>query len=104
LASVEAVASVLKGANKFHNQVRYQKEDSISVSKKIESKDARDYNKVLIDRPVSPSDNILDPDWNTVESKDNNEYFFLFSPDTCNKASNSKAVSTPLLQDLLLLL
>jgi hypothetical protein len=104
LASVEAVASVLKGANEFHDQVRYQKEDSTSVGKKIESEDARDHDKALIDGPVSPSDNILDPDWNTVESEDDNECFFPFSPDARNEASNGKAVSTPPPQDLPLLL
>jgi hypothetical protein len=57
-ASVEALNSVLNAANEFHDQVRYQKEDSTSVGKHIESEDAHDHDRALIDGLALPSDNI----------------------------------------------
>jgi hypothetical protein len=93
LALVEAVTSVLNTANRFHDQ-RYQKVDNMSVGKKIEKKDARDYNRTLIGRLVLLSDNIPDSDWYALESNNNSKSFFPFSPDAYNNISNSKLVST----------
>jgi hypothetical protein len=99
LASVEAVTSVLNVANRLHNQAIYRKEKSTPFSKKIEREDIRDYDKVLKDGLVSPSDNISDLDLNHLESGDNSECIFPLSPGAPDDATNSKPVSTPLLYD-----
>ncbi len=80
LASVEAVTSVPKAVNTFHDQG---------------SKDVRDHDKELIDRLALPLDNISEPDWNALDSGDDSECFFPCSPDAYNDVSNSKLVSTP---------
>jgi hypothetical protein len=99
LASVEAVTSVLNGANGLHDQATCQKEESTPFSKKIEREDVRDYVKALKDGLVSPSDDISDLDLNHPESDDDSECIFPLSPVAPNNASNGKPVSTPPLHD-----
>jgi hypothetical protein len=94
LASVEAVASVLKAATEFRNQARYEREESIFTSKKNDKEDARNYNKALKNGVLSSLGDTQDGDWNFLESDDDSDCIFPFSPPACNRALN-RNVSTP---------
>jgi hypothetical protein len=83
LASVEAVTSVPKAASEFRDQA--------------EKEDASNHHKAIKDGAASPSDdNAVDGNWNLLESDDDSEYMFSFSPPARNDASNAKPVLTHL--------
>lgn len=90
-ASVEAVTSILNIANAYRNQ----NENSTSVSKKIEAECARDHDRTSMDELAMPSANIPESDWSSLDSDDDSECFFSFSPGGHNDLNNGKPVSTP---------
>jgi hypothetical protein len=94
LASVEAAASVLKVAHVFHDQATYEKEEGTLFGEKIKREDTRDRDKGLQDRQVLPPGDTLDGVWNIVESDDDSECIFPFSPPANKNASSGKPNST----------
>ena len=94
LASVEAVTSVLKAAHGFPDGATCQKEEGTLVREKIEREDTRGRDKGLQDRQVLPPGDTLDGGWNLVESDDDCEFIFSFSPPAGRNASSGKPNST----------
>ena len=94
LASVEAVTSVLKAAHGFPDGATCQKEEGTLVREKTEREDTRDRDKGLQDRQVLSPGDTLDGGRNLVESDDDCECIFPFSPPAGRNASSGKPNST----------
>ena len=91
-ASVKAVAAVLNVANRLGDNATCQKKENTLFDTKGEMNDARNCDKALNDRLVSPSD-ISDRDMNLLEGNEESECIFPLSLGAYGDASNAQPVS-----------
>ena len=84
----ETVRSAPGADDEIHKPGQCQKKEN-TTNAKIESGTTRDCDKVLKGRPVSPAGNTPDRDWNFLESDDDDECVFKFSPDAATTPTST---------------
>lgn len=92
--SAMTITSPLHEAIEFHDQSTSQKEVRRPIGIKIERKHASNHNAERKDSLLSPSSDIADSDWDLLESGNDSESIFRFSPDDHNISSNGKPTSS----------